>query len=35
MKNICKESSKIINYLAQNADPDPGLWYYNLIDPKE
>jgi hypothetical protein len=28
MENICGESSKIINYSAQSAKPNPGLWYY-------
>jgi hypothetical protein len=27
MENICRESFKIINYLAQSAEPDPGLRY--------
>jgi hypothetical protein len=27
MENILRKSSKIINYLAQSAEPDPGLRY--------
>jgi hypothetical protein len=27
MENICMESSKIINYLAQSDKPDPRLRY--------
>jgi hypothetical protein len=27
LENICKESFKIINYSAQNANLDPGLRY--------
>jgi hypothetical protein len=30
MDNILKEYSKVINYLAQSADPDPGLRYTYL-----
>jgi hypothetical protein len=31
MENICMKSSKIINYSAQSAEPDPGLQYVLTI----
>jgi hypothetical protein len=31
MENFCKESSKIINYLTQSADPDLGLRYLMVL----